>query len=417
MFASSDFVTDPALAGIAESLAALRAESRADWSTPARAARVMELGAAVEVLAAELVRAVAAFDAAGDHAADGALSAAAWIAHRVPMTRTAAARLVATARMTRRSEPLANALATGATTVSHVEQIARVVHKREDSFESHGDAVVNAAMPVTPEAFRACAAAWRSNVDDLIGEVDDPFDASRDDLNLSPTTGGLGVTGWFHTAAGIEIQNLIDSYDQPDPRNGERAPRTLAERRAAALYALLFDGRATAPKNIDITIDEATYRGEWTDDLTRVRSDVDGYGPVPPAWIRSWVTDAVLRRVVLADSEVLDLGRGTRFANRAQRRALRQRDRGCVVPGCSHPPNWTDAHHVVTYFGGGLSDLANYALVCRRHHRMLDRGWTRAQALGGGWTFDPPQDRAPPEVRYHPVADPQRAEPRTPAYV
>lgn len=120
------FATDPALAGIAESLTALRAESRADWSAPAPAVRVVELGAAVEALSAELVRAVASFDAAGDHAADGALSAAAWIAHRVPMTRAAAARLVATAQMTQRSEPLANALATGTTMVSHVEQISRV---------------------------------------------------------------------------------------------------------------------------------------------------------------------------------------------------------------------------------------------------------------------------------------------------
>ena len=392
MFDSSAFATDPALAGIAESLAVLRAESRAEWSTPARSNRVVDLGAAVEALSAEFVRAVAAFDAAGDHAADGALSSTAWIAHRVPMTRSAAARVVATARMTRRSDPLADALSTGTVTVSHVEQIARVVHKREDIFASHGESLVKAARTVTPEEFRACATSWRSKADDLIGEVDDPFDSSRDELTLSPTTGGLGIRAWFHTAAGIEIQNLIDSYDQPDSQAGERAPRTLAERRAAALYALLFDGRAAAPKNIDITIDEATLRGEWTEDLTRVRSDVDGYGPVPPAWIRSWVTDAILRRVVLADSEVLDLGRGTRFANRAQRRALRHRDRGCVVPGCTHPPNWTDAHHVVTYFGGGLSDLANYALVCRRHHRMLDHGWTLARAPDGGWTFEPTID-------------------------
>ena len=324
MFASSDFATDPALAGIAESLGALLAESRADWSTPARAGRVVELGAAVEALSAELVRAVAAFDAAGDHAADGALSATAWIAHRVPMTRAAASRLVATARMTRRSEPLADALAAGTTTVSHVEQIARVVHKREDIFESHGEALVNAALAVAPEAFRTCAAAWRSNVDDLIGEVDDSFDASRDELTLSPTTGGLGIIGWFHTAAGIEIQNLIDSYDEPNPQNGERPPRTLAERRAAALYALLFDGRAAAPKNIDITIDEATYRGQRSRQLrARLPSPSPDAGP--------W----------------LDPRPGSR--------------------------------------------------------RRLDIRST--------------QDRAPPEVRYHPVADPQRAEPRTPAYV
>ena len=120
-----------------------------------------------------------------------------------------------------------------------------------------------------------------------------------------------------HTNAGIEILDLIDSYDHPDPTNCETPPRSLAARRAAALYALLFDGRALAPKTIDITIDEATRRGEWADDLSSIRSDVTGYGPVPPSWIRPWLIDAALRRVVTNGSEILDLGRTTRLANRA----------------------------------------------------------------------------------------------------
>ena len=111
---------------------------------------MLALGKADEALNAELVRAVAVWDGAGDHAADGSLSSASWIAHRVPLTRPAAARLVSTARMTRHCEPLANALAAGEITVSHVEQIARVVHQREDIFDTHGDSLINAARNSPP---------------------------------------------------------------------------------------------------------------------------------------------------------------------------------------------------------------------------------------------------------------------------
>ena len=58
MFDVSDFEGDAALAGIAAGVGALRLESRAEWSSAARSARVVELGQAVEALNAELVRAV-----------------------------------------------------------------------------------------------------------------------------------------------------------------------------------------------------------------------------------------------------------------------------------------------------------------------------------------------------------------------
>ena len=276
MFVMTDFETDAAFAAIGEGLAALRAESRAEWSSEARSARVLALGRAAEAITAELVRAVAVWDGAGDHAADGSLSSTAWLAHQMPTTRHAAQRLVSTARMTRKSDAVAKALAAGEITVSHVEQIARAVHQREDIFATLGESLVNAALTVPPEAFRECATKWRSNADDHVGKIDDPYDDSRDELTLSPTTGGLGIKGWFHTAAGVEILNLIDSYDHPDPVNGQTPPRSRAARRAAALYALLFDGRALAPRSIDVVVDEATLRREWTSDLTKIRCDVDG---------------------------------------------------------------------------------------------------------------------------------------------
>ncbi|HET9633086.1 MAG TPA: HNH endonuclease signature motif containing protein, partial [Terrabacter sp.] len=61
----------------------------------------------------------------------------------------------------------------------------------------------------------------------------------------------------------------------------------------------------------------------------------------------------------------------------AQRRALAQRDGGCSYPGCTIPPQWCDAHHVVHWLHGGATDLSNGALLCGRHHIVVhERGLT-----------------------------------------
>jgi hypothetical protein len=75
----------------------------------------------------------------------------------------------------------------------------------------------------------------------------------------------------------------------------------------------------------------------------------------------------------------LAMGRTIRTANRAQRRALALRDGGCVFPGCAAPVRWCDAHHFIEWDQGGNTDTTNLALLCRRHHGVINRaGWTAA---------------------------------------
>lgn len=393
---------DEALGMVLAGVELLGSEERAGWSSAARSGRVLEVADAAERLQAELVRAVAAWDGNGDDAADGSLNATAWLTHRIPCTRASAARLVSASRLTRRNARIEKALDTGEVTVSHVEQIARVVKGREDIFATHGDVLVDAGLELRPEEFRTVAARWRALADDELGRCDDPHDTTRNELTLSPTLGGLSIRGWFNTAMGIEIKNLVENYGHPDPVRGSGVPRTKAARNAAALYVLLFGGRGEAPKNIDIVIDEKTMAGQWPTDLGDVRCDVDGYGPVPCSLIRSWLSEAVLRRVVMAESEVLDLGRGVRLASRAQKRALRHQHGGCAVPDCARPPHWCDAHHVTPYANGGVTNLKDLVFVCRRHHHMIDHGWTLTQDPERQWHFHPPTDpattRGPPSA-------------------
>ena len=57
--------------------------------------------------------------------------------------------------------------------------------------------------------------------------------------------------------------------------------------------------------------------------------------------------DPVLRPIVIGlDGLPVGAGHEGRLATPEQRRALAHRDGGCVFPGCTAPPAWTDAHHV-----------------------------------------------------------------------
>jgi hypothetical protein len=99
----------------------------------------------------------------------------------------------------------------------------------------------------------------------------------------------------------------------------------------------------------------------------------------------------LLPAVLDGESAILDLGMGQRLFDRHQRLALATRDRGCVWPGCERPPAWCEAHHVTPYSRGGPTDLANGALVCGFHHRLLHAGeWAARVANDGVVEIIPP---------------------------
>jgi hypothetical protein len=64
----------------------------------------------------------------------------------------------------------------------------------------------------------------------------------------------------------------------------------------------------------------------------------------------------------------LALGRTRRIATRGQTMALIAREGGCSFPGCDHPPQWCDRHHILDWILGGRTGLDNLTLLCRYHH-------------------------------------------------
>jgi hypothetical protein len=87
-------------------------------------------------------------------------------------------------------------------------------------------------------------------------------------------------------------------------------------------------------------------------------------------------TVVVRNGVVLHAPGRLDLGRTTRLANRAQRRALRAMYATCAIPGCSVPYDRCKIHHITWWRHGGRTNLHNLVPVCTHHHTKIhDHGW------------------------------------------
>jgi hypothetical protein len=110
-----------------------------------------------------------------------------------------------------------------------------------------------------------------------------------------------------------------------------------------------------------------------------------------PGALGRLLCEATLQRVLTTpDGPPLTLGRSTRLATPAQRRALAVRDGGCVIPACTAPATWCDAHHLTPWATGGGTDLTNLLLLCPRHHTAVHTGtWTIRLRDGIPWVTPP----------------------------
>jgi len=99
--------------------------------------------------------------------------------------------------------------------------------------------------------------------------------------------------------------------------------------------------------------------------------------------------------------QTIDVGRKTRSAPAALRRALHSRDRGCRFPGCSHR-RFCDAHHVKHWIDGGETSLSNMLTTCRRHHRYLHEFGFSVTLRDGEFAFFDPDGREIPAVPARP---------------
>lgn len=174
-------------------------------------------------------------------------------------------------------------------------------------------------------------------------------------------------------AAIIDAAVAALSAPEKDP-DGALDLRTASQRKADALVTIIQRGVA-APEGVPQTTKAQVM---ITIPLTELLGSTTGAGVtmtgqvLAPQTVRRMACDAALIPVVLGTKgEILDMGHEKRLFTPAQRRALWHRDEQCTFPGCTTPPQWCDAHHVIAWERGGPTDLANGALLCQRHHTYV----------------------------------------------
>jgi hypothetical protein len=399
-------------------LEALAGEDRSGWAGSALSELVVELAGVVERAEAELVRVVGQWDAVQAWALDGAVTAPGWLAARVALTRPDAVGLCRTARLARRHERTGKALAAGDISVSHVQTMSRAERGRRESFANDEDMLLDLAPELSPTDFVTAMQHWCHVVDDERRKRDPNAKFDQRFLDFNKTFDGNANVDGFLDLEGLAILEaaLAKIAGPPDPKNGPVPPRTARQRRADALVDMARESLARAtpgghlPAHVDAVFDLNAVLGATPGpDIFGPRHTINGRAAAR-ATLERLCCDATIGRVIMAgDSEVLDLGRRSRFPSPAQFRALIRRDQHCQFPDCDRPPEWTDAHHLQHWLHGGTTDLDNLVLLCRRHHIMCHEGrWTLHREPDGTITALPPPapserqppQHAPPEYAY-----------------
>jgi hypothetical protein len=365
---------------------------------------------------------VGAIHGRGAASADGASSTTAWLRGGLHMD-DAAAR-VRSAMVLRRCPQVAAAFAAGQISDAHVAVIAKVARDISDEALAGGaeELLTGQARELSPTRLAPVAARIRDELDpdaadrrqrrrlrDRWLDVDRTFD------------GAVSISGLLDPESGELLLSTLGALTPP-PKPGE--VRGAGGRRADALMDLCRLAGHHAPvaggekPHVVVTVDLATLRtrlaSAWADrpgqgdQAGRAyqgdeaggacqgdeagRADQCGQGaagpvarlgsgwPVGPETARRLACDAAIIPMLLGtSSEPLDVGRLSRTAPPALRRALVYRDGGCRFPLCDRPPEWTDAHHLRHWADFGPTALSNMVLVCRRHHVAVhEEGWSIA---------------------------------------
>ena len=182
-------------------------------------------------------------------------------------------------------------------------------------------------------------------------------------------------------------------------QRGSVDPRSAATRRADALLELI--GRAVAaPQGVTRTPRTklvVTMSLEALLDRLRGAGLADNDEVLSASTVRRVACEAEVIPMVLGGrSEALDIGREDRYFTPSQRLALAQRDHGCSYPGCTVPPQWCEAHHVVHWLHGGATDLSNGALLCGRHHTIVHQLGLSAVVTPDEAIWHPPRQHRRP---------------------
>ena len=337
-------------------------------------------------LGAVVTGAVAAFDASGAWAPDGARNAAAWIASRCHLPRGEARRQVRRGRELRHLPACSRAFRDGDVGVAQIDAIVGL-HRgaTETALERDEEFLAGQAATLRHESFLRALAYWEQLADPNGVEESAKERRARRDVYLASSFGGtwLGKITLDEISGAIvagELERLervlfeadwaeARHYLGRDPTAGELA-RTACQRRADALVEMAkrsrtapADGRRPAPL-FSVFVDYETLHG-------RICELANGL-VVTPGSLLGWMDEAYIERAVFGPERRVEVSATARLFTGATRRAIELSDRECTHLYCDGSGT-CQVDHIVPYNDGGLTTQDNGRLLCGFHNRLRNQ--------------------------------------------
>lgn len=314
----------------------------------------------------------------GSYFREGFLSATAFVAHRAGDSFQTAAGLVRIGRALREMPHTAAAYTEGGIDTARVRRLIDAHQAAPVRFIVDELSLVERACDQDAVSFAETVGLWRQQAAPASTRLQERerFEARR--LTYSETFEGMiHLQAEFDPVSGETVIAAIGALAGPANRDGGDG-RTPTQRRVDALAEVCryyLDAGVAPTQNghrphLSVIVDLDGLTGG-----TPTRSQIGHRRVLDPAAREMLACDATVCGVAMSGSdEMLRMGRRARTATPTQHRALAIRDQGCVIEGCGRPPEWCDAHHLVPWTHGGLTNTDNMTLLCRPHHQMIHHG-------------------------------------------
>ena len=288
---------------------------------------------------------------------------------------------------------LADALDDAKVTPGHVDEFTKATKQLEgdqrdeliDRLDTNGLLDVAAVASVEDWRRRLALEIKTIRADDGV----DRHEQQRRDVRVRTWTDNDGmwnITGRFDPATGIRLAAKLDAavnalFAEQTPDTCPSDPIEKQRHLNGLALAELITGsgagaRPGRPEYI-VVIDTSRHDGNGGPSID--------YGlpvEIPTRVLADMMDDATIHPIVVRNGVVLhapgrlDLGRTTRLASPAQRRALRALYATCAIPGCTVSYDRSKLHHILWWRNGGRTDLDNLLPVCSHHHSKIhDSGW------------------------------------------
>lgn len=309
---------------------------------------------------------------------------------------------------------LGDALSKGDTTGDRVDAFAKATAglspEELAKVAAHGDVIAAAAANASERQFRELIERiiGKAKGDDGLGQLARQRAATR--LRWWAGADGMwNLSGRFDQVRGTELEGrlraMIDTlFRDQQPDDVPKDPLERQDHLAALALLAISEGRGgSGAPEVTVLIDDQTLVTGRRHERSVIDAGLGRFG-LPVETVRRWAClGSVAPVVVGADGVRLFLGRETRLANRAQRRALRVLYRTCAL--CDVPFEHTQAHHVSWYGRDlGMTDIDNLVPLCAHHHHLVhEGGWQIALAADRTLTITRPDGHitttGPPTTR------------------